>query len=86
MHRPGTNPDDVEPGDIVDHAQNLDPIAVAMTEAGRDITIERLEGLNHLFQPAVTGGIDEYGMIETTFDESALALLGDWLEDQVFNE
>ena len=70
----------------VDHDQNLDPIAEAMTAAGLDITIERFEGLNHLFQPATTGAVEEYAQIEVTFDEHVLAVLGDWLEDQVFNE
>ena len=38
-----------------------------------------LKGLNHLFQPAKTGGIEEYGSIEITFDEAALKLIADWV-------
>ena len=38
-----------------------------------------LPGLNHLFQPAKTGGIDEYPRIETTFDEAAMTLVAEWV-------
>ncbi len=36
--------------------------------------------LNHLFQPAKTGSPEEYVWIETTFDESALKVIADWLK------
>ena len=51
-----------------------------MKKAMRDITIIDFEGLNHLFQPAVTGAPDEYYSIETTFDESALVAMTDWIQ------
>jgi len=37
------------------------------------------EGLNHLFQPAVTGLIDEYGAIDTTIDPKVIADLVAWI-------
>jgi hypothetical protein len=40
-----------------------------------------LPGLNHLFQPAVTGQVAEYQTIETTIDPSVLKLIGDWIVD-----
>jgi len=44
-----------------------------------------LPGLNHMFQPAVTGTIEETCETETTFDPVALQVTGDWL-DEINNE
>lgn len=63
----------------VDANQNLPAIATAVEDAGGDLTIIELENLNHLFQPATTGAISEYGQIEITFDQNALNLMGAWL-------
>jgi fermentation-respiration switch protein FrsA (DUF1100 family) len=63
------------------HEQNLDAIERIRTAAGRPVTINRYEGLNHLFQPARTGLVNEYATIETTFDEQALADLTRWILD-----
>lgn len=59
---------------------NLENIKLAF-EKGRnkDFTIEELEGLNHLFQTAETGNVDEYKMIEETFSPSALSIIKDWI-------
>jgi pimeloyl-ACP methyl ester carboxylesterase len=62
------------------HEQNLPEIEKAIRSAGGDITIRRYEGLNHLFQPATTGSIAEYGVIETTFDEQVLRDIVQWIE------
>jgi pimeloyl-ACP methyl ester carboxylesterase len=61
------------------HEQNLPEIEKAVRAGGGDVTIRRYKGLNHLFQPATTGSILEYGAIETTFDESALADMTEWI-------
>ena len=37
------------------------------------------EGLNHLFQPAVTGAVSEYAKIETTIDPAVLSAVSDWI-------
>jgi hypothetical protein len=63
----------------VDSKQNLPVIESTINEAGGDITIVEFEGLNHLFQPAVTGGVEEYAQIETTFDPDVLATMNDWI-------
>ncbi len=65
------------------HDQNLPVIEQIINDAGGDVTIVRLEGLNHLFQPATTGAVGEYATIETTFEESALKEVGDWVNWQV---
>ena len=44
-----------------------------------DVTVTELEGLNHAFQPAVTGNIDEYEQITVTFDSGALGIIIDWI-------
>ena len=47
--------------------------------SGAPITTRRLDGLNHLFQPATTGLIEEYGTIDTTFEAKALADMVAWV-------
>ena len=65
----------------VSSTQNLPEIEDAITNAGGDVTIIELEGLNHLFQKATTGAVAEYGQIETTFEPIALEALGGWLTE-----
>ncbi len=44
-----------------------------------DADIVVLPGLNHLFQPATTGLMAEYGQIETTLDPSVISTVVDWV-------
>lgn len=61
-------------------AQNLPAIAQALEAGGNeDVTIREFAGLNHLFQPAQTGLIAEYGQIETTFSPEALEFMAQWI-------
>ena len=63
---------------------NLPEIGKALKEAGNsDVTIKKLPGLNHLFQPAQTGLVQEYGKIETTFSPEVLEIIGDWIGEKV---
>jgi len=59
--------------------QNLPAIERVLRDAGGDVTVHRLEGLNHLFQPATKGTVDEYPRIETTFDGATMVLITDWI-------
>ncbi len=62
----------------VDADQNAPVMAEAL--AGKEgSAVEVLEGANHLFQTAVTGGIEEYGALEQAFDPALLPLLHSWL-------
>ncbi|MEL7160232.1 MAG: alpha/beta hydrolase [Bacteroidota bacterium] len=62
---------------------NLNAIAKSLAVAGNeDVTIVPLLEMNHLFQKADTGAISEYGTIETTFEEEALLVISDWLEER----
>ncbi len=63
----------------VDPDQNLPAIEAALRLGGAPFRVRRLDGLNHLFQPATTGAIDEYGSIETTFDPAVLAEIVAWV-------
>ncbi|TFG63761.1 MAG: alpha/beta fold hydrolase [Spirochaetales bacterium] len=61
-------------------AENLASLDKALKEGGNTrVTLRELEGLNHLFQPARTGLMNEYGSIDVTFATEALNIIGDWL-------
>lgn len=61
----------------VDAEQNL---AALEALALPTVTTCRFEGLNHLFQPCTTGGVEEYGQIETTLQEEVMEALIAWLK------
>ncbi|SIO34085.1 hypothetical protein SAMN05444166_3921 [Singulisphaera sp. GP187] len=64
--------------------ENLSEIALALKAGGnRRVTIQELPGLNHLFQTSTTGAPSEYAQIEETIAPSALALIGDWILEQI---
>ena len=44
-------------------------------------TILTYGNLNHLFQPAETGNIDEYGEIEITIDRAVLFSISEWINE-----
>ena len=67
------------------HEQNLDAIERVLTEADRNVTVKRYEGLNHLFQPAKTGSVTEYAGIETTIDPVVLEDLTAWISEVTGN-
>ena len=48
----------------------------------RDASLRVLPGLNHMFQTARTGAMEEAGDIEETFAPSALRLIGEWVVDR----
>jgi fermentation-respiration switch protein FrsA (DUF1100 family) len=60
-------------------SQNEAPVAAALRDAGVAATVRTMPGLNHLFQPAARGTIDEYAVIDVTVDPGVLALVGDWI-------
>ena len=61
------------------HEQNLPAIEAAVKAGGGRVEIARFEGLNHLFQPAKTGSIDEYAVIEITMDEGPMDRIADFI-------
>jgi pimeloyl-ACP methyl ester carboxylesterase len=66
----------------VEAKENLAAIKTALKD-DKDVTVTELPGLNHLFQDARTGGLDEYGTIEETVSPMALKTVGDWITAHV---
>lgn len=55
-------------------------IEAALLSGGNSrYTTKVYEGLNHLFQPALTGSPDEYATIETTIDPQVLDDIASWI-------
>lgn len=62
---------------------NLPEIEKAFVVSGNtDYTIRELENLNHLFQTAETGNVNEYKTIEETFSPNALKIIADWIKER----
>lgn len=60
--------------------ENLGEIEKALKAArNKDVTIKALPGLNHLFQHATTGQVEEYSKIEETFAPEALQEISSWI-------
>ncbi|WP_373330716.1 hypothetical protein [Salmonirosea aquatica] len=68
----------------VDARQNLPAIAAAVKKGGnQNVTVKELPNLNHFFQQCSIGHPSEYAGIQETFSPTALAVMSDWLNDQV---
>lgn len=66
---------------------NLASIKDGLNSAGNDeFTVEKLAGLNHLFQPAETGSVMEYERIETTLDPVFLNLVSSWIVSKTYDK
>lgn len=62
---------------------NLAEIERALKAGGNTrYAVEKLPGLNHLFQHSETGSPSEYGAIEETFAPEALERVGNWILEQ----
>ena len=59
---------------------NMPEIRKALIKGGnKDFEMVEIEGLNHLFQKCKTGAMGEYISIQETFNQEALAKIGDWI-------
>jgi len=64
--------------------QNIGAIKNGLQSAGNtDTKTMILPGLNHLFQNCETGLLNEYGIIEETFDQKTLEIMSEWIQQQV---
>jgi len=64
----------------VDPAQNMPVLEDAFkTSKHADWLVKELPGLNHLFQTASTGGVNEYAQIEETMSPAALGIISSWV-------
>lgn len=62
---------------------NLEAIEAALATAkNKNVKIVSLPNLNHLFQTAETGAVEEYVKIEETFSPKAMQLVLDWMKKQ----
>ena len=69
----------------VDANENMPVMEYILSRAGHtDYLVHELPELNHLFQTAQTGVIEEYGQIEETFSPAALDLIGAWISERFF--
>jgi len=57
---------------------NLNGIKKALNQ-NNEVTIKKLEGLNHLFQNCKTGAFNEYAQIDETFSPKVLKIMVDWI-------
>jgi uncharacterized protein len=64
--------------------ENLEAIEKALIFGGNSsYSIEEILGVNHLFQRAKTGNVDEYGKIEETMSPEVLEKIATWIEKEV---
>ena len=64
----------------VDAEQNITAIANTLEQGGNQyVTIHRIPDLNHLFQHATTGLVNEYAVIEETISPVVLELIKNWI-------
>jgi uncharacterized protein len=62
---------------------NLEAIRKGLEEGGnKNVTIQELPGLNHLFQECTTGSPQEYAQIQQTFSPAALSVISTWILKQ----
>lgn len=61
--------------------KNIDAIKKGLLSAGNTKSKTMiLPGLNHLFQNCETGLLNEYGIIEETFDQKTLEIIREWIQ------
>jgi len=64
----------------VDGETNLAAIKANVEKGGnKDVTIVKMDNLNHLMQKAKTGKVDEYAEISTTIEPQVLTTISDWI-------
>lgn len=65
----------------VPYNENLRAIELGLQTAGnKDFELVALEGLNHMFQTAITGAPSEYRKLNETFNEEAMKTILDWVK------
>ncbi len=62
---------------------NIAALKKALGKDRNDVTIREIPKINHMFQPAKTGLVDEYNQIEETMAPKVLNIISDWIRKQV---
>lgn len=65
----------------VPYAENMNSLADNLPPNPRSV-VKTYPGLNHLFQPAQTGAVNEYMQIQTTIDEQVLHDMATWIKER----
>ena len=65
--------------------ENLTAITKSVKQSGAQITTKIYPNLNHLFQEAITGSVQEYGEIEQTIAPQVLKDITQWILEQAKN-
>lgn len=61
--------------------ENIAAIQQALMKAkNKNVTVHKIEGLNHLMQPATTGAPAEYAQIEITIERSVMEMMAEWIK------
>ena len=69
----------------VDVNENLPVMESILARSGHtDYLVQELPELNHLFQTAQSGVIEEYAQIQETFSPVAMNLIGAWISERFF--
>ncbi len=67
--------------------KNLEGIKVALQKSKSKVfEVKMLPGLNHLFQKCSTCTIAEYAQLEETINPEVLAVIANWLNNNVQNK
>ena len=65
-------------------SSNLSGIESALKKSkSKKFTVQKMPGLNHLFQTCKTCTLQEYGELEETFSPAVLKIINDWLKNNV---
>jgi hypothetical protein len=69
----------------VNVSQNMPVMEYILSRSGHpDYLVHEFLELNHLFQTAQTGAIEEYAQIEETFSPAALDFISSWISERFF--
>jgi hypothetical protein len=61
--------------------ENLTAMESIFKKSGNSrVSIQKMEGMNHLFQKCTACTVAEYGQLETTMEPQVLDSIGSWLE------
>ena len=62
---------------------NTEAIAASLKEGGnKNVNVQIIPNLNHLFQHCTTCDVPEYGQLEETFSPEVLKIVADWIQQK----
>jgi pimeloyl-ACP methyl ester carboxylesterase len=67
--------------DVQVSAETHEPALEDSLQNNPNATVVVLDGLNHMFQPAITGARSEYDTLGEPFDAETITLIADWIDN-----